>query len=359
MVLGNELRDKKTHLACDKGNKKGICHFVKVLSALTELGLVHPQLLDIDASRGNSKDCAAAIRASINKLKVNNEDVTHKLHGQGTDSGGGGTVENLYRQLALLGMTAPEDEHLIANCCIHSLQTQLKNAVCATFGEGAIDRINVTQMLHSACRLQESLDMDEWRHVLLLSSQFVLSFDTSVVVHDKDEIEAMTAADRNCNTFLQECNRILLFHSKFKKPIVDPDAAYKGTILAKMLQPILTRWWTVGAGASYVFDCYLVLFHACQTVINVCSSISTPNVVASALFSLMKDQETFIDMQLIRCFNKAYINQHLDWLQSCDDLSGALGFCAHHILVRCHLMDFDLYHTLSGRSMSDYQEAVD
>ena len=32
MTLGNEIRNKKVYLACDKGNKKGIGHFVKYLS---------------------------------------------------------------------------------------------------------------------------------------------------------------------------------------------------------------------------------------------------------------------------------------------------------------------------------------
>jgi len=88
--------------------------------------------------------------------------------------------------------------------------------------------------------LQESLDLDEWRHIIFLSSQFVIDYDPAIVVNDETPIEAMSAADRNHNAFYQSYNKILGFHSKFKKPVVDMDAAHKGTILAKMLQPILT-----------------------------------------------------------------------------------------------------------------------
>ena len=86
---------------------------------------------------------------------------------------------------------------------------------------------------------------------------------------------------------------------------------------------------------------------------------SAPNIVASALYSMMKQQETFIDMCLIRSFHKAYINPHFDWLQTCNDLSGALGFAAHHIAVRHCLMEQDLKCLLSRRSFPDCLEAVD
>jgi len=106
MVLGNKLRHKKIYIACYKGNKKGVGHFVKVLSTLNNLGWVNMQLSDIDASRGASEECALAIHASMNKLKANNDDDAHKLYGQGANSGGGGTIENLYRKLQGLSLTA-------------------------------------------------------------------------------------------------------------------------------------------------------------------------------------------------------------------------------------------------------------
>lgn len=127
-----------------------------------------------------------------------------------------------------------------------------------------------------------------------------------------------------------------------------------------MIQPILTRWWTVGSGASYVFDCYLVLFHAAQTVINMCPSGSTANDIASDLFAMMKDQHNFVDMCLVRTFNKAYINPHLRWFQESDDLTATLGFQSHQVAVRYHLMDMDLTNMLlTGRTSNNYHVAIE
>jgi len=140
MILGNDLRNRKMYMSRDKGNKRGVGHFIEVLSHLDDTGLVPTQLLDIDAAGGASKEAAAAIQASMNKLKVHDDDDAHLLCDQATDSGGGVTIKSLCKELHVLGLTAPEVNYLIANCCIHSLQVQLSNAVKATFGEGALDR---------------------------------------------------------------------------------------------------------------------------------------------------------------------------------------------------------------------------
>jgi len=156
-----------------------------------------------------------------------------------------------------LGTCAPE--HLIANCTIHAHQTGLKNAIETAFGRGSLDKINAMQMLHSVYRLQESIDLDEWRHILHKSSVFVSTHDATSVVYDEAVIDKMSAADRHRNVFCQSYNTVLAFHSKFNKVVTDPSSEYKGTMLAKMQQPILSRWWTVGSGASCTFDCYLQL----------------------------------------------------------------------------------------------------
>jgi len=100
MTLGEDLKESKIFIACDKGNKKGVGHFVKVISTWNPLGRdangnrvgkVDTSILDIDASTGKSKDCAKAIQASMNKLKSADNDNTHLLYGQSTDSGGGGS----------------------------------------------------------------------------------------------------------------------------------------------------------------------------------------------------------------------------------------------------------------------------
>jgi len=364
MQLGDTLSGKKTHIACDKGNKKGVGHFVKHLSwwdprqqDANGLLRAQTQLLDIDASRGTSVLCAEAIKASMNKLKLNDDDDTHKLYGQCTDSGGGGALDSLADEMRELGLLSMHN-HLVANCTIHALQLQLRNAVHATFGAGGLDKVNAMQLLHSVCALQESLDLEEWRCMLCKSSLHVNECDPTAAAPEanatatrKEQAQASHKAQ-----FELEFAKVHAFHSKFKTDVVDPDANYHGTMLEKMSQPILTRWWTVGHGASKVFDCYLICFHSCQLIINICGSESSPHKIASTLYSMMKDPETFIDLTLIRCFNKAYLHPHLMWLQESNDLTGALGFQSHQIVIRHHLMKCDLCHIMGG--MPEHTEAV-
>jgi len=356
ILLGNELRGTKIYIAVDKGNKKGVGHFAKCVSSWTRQGQINLKLLDIDAAGGASLECAAGIQASMNKLKDDeNQPNTHLLYGQNTDSGGGGTLESLHLAMEPLGMCAPANQYLIGNCTIHAHQIGLKNAVETTFGSGALDKINAMQLLHSVFRLQESIDLDEWRYILHKSSQFVVDYDPTIV----DTMTPLNAKERNLLQFYQSYNKVLAFHSKFIKRAADPSEEYKGSVLAKMQQPILTRWWTVGSAASYTFDYYLVLYHVCQTIVNIYKSDRTPHGIASDLFAMMSDQENFIDMTLIRSYNKACLNPHLDWLQGSKDLTGHVGFQSHHVAFRYYLMDRNLRQIISsGRSMQDYHEAV-
>ena len=212
-------------------------------------------------------------------------------------------MDSLADELHLLNNVIHDGrQYLVANCCIHSLQNQLSNGVKEALGDGGLGNINAMQLIHTVWDLQESLPLEEWRHMLMRSSEFVHSHRDQ---GDNDDNE-------NYAQFLVNFNEVSAFHSSFKRDVPDPSAKCEGTILAKMLAPILTRWWTVGSAASCAFDYYLQLFHAAQTIINVYSSVSRANKIASALCSLMLDQENFIDLCLIRSFHKRCVNKHLD-----------------------------------------------
>jgi len=296
ILLGNEFHKSEIYMACDKGNKKGVGHFAKCVSKWNREGSINLRLLDVNAAGGSSVECAAATQASMNKLKNDETDQdSHLLYGQNTDSGGGGTLESLHLAMEPLSLCAPASQYLIGNCTIHAHQIGLKNAVETTFGTGALDKINAMQMLHSVYWLQESLDLDKWRCALHKSSQFVADYNPTIV----DTMTPTNAKERNLLQFYRSYNIVLSFHSNFKKVVADPSSKYKGTILAKMQQPTLTRWWTVRSAASYEFDYYLVIYHACQTIINIYKSDRTPHAIASDLFTMLLDQENFIDMTLI------------------------------------------------------------
>jgi len=228
MTLGAIVANKYIYLACDKGNKKGVGHFIKMLSCWnSEAGKVDVRLLDIDALGGTSADCAKAMQSSMKKLAGNNG--IPLLSGQVTDSGGGGVLDSLADEMRLLALLKPKEEHLIANCCIHAAQLMLRNAIYAALGDGGLGNINAMQMLHSVYDLQESLELEEWRHVLCLSNDYVVSFTNNAV----DSDTRLTAAQRNKNDFEEACTKMLTFHTKFKTTPFDLEATkLKGTILA-------------------------------------------------------------------------------------------------------------------------------
>jgi hypothetical protein len=75
-------------LSCDKGNKKGLSHFVKILLWWDKTEKkVQTFVPDIDVSKGTSEGCVEAILHLMKK--ANNTTITLSLKGQTTDSGGG------------------------------------------------------------------------------------------------------------------------------------------------------------------------------------------------------------------------------------------------------------------------------
>ena len=245
----------------------------------------------------------------------------------------------------------------MANCCVHALQLQLNNAVRAALGDGGLDKVNAMQLLHLVYNLQEAVGSKEWRHILVKSSNCVANFDPSLPI--EEPTHAMSVAQQNKLVFEQAFAVVYKYHSKFTIQEDSDENSFKGTILQKPPAPILTRWWTVGAGTSCTFSYYLQLFHAAQTAINVFDSGSSPHIIASSLFGLMKDPENFVDLTLIQCFTRDMsVSPHLDWLQSSDDLSNKLGFQSHNIATRFFLIERDLISLPASDCFKVYSKAV-
>ena len=74
--------------------------------------------LDIDGSFSTSKGAADAIKHS---LQTKLEDVIEFLSGQTTDSGGGGVLESLHKELENVGVANP-NTYVIIPCTLHALQ---------------------------------------------------------------------------------------------------------------------------------------------------------------------------------------------------------------------------------------------
>jgi hypothetical protein len=80
--VGNQIHGaENVFLSCDKGNKKGLSHFMKILSWWDKTEKkVQTFVLDIDANEGTSEGCAEAIQHSMKK--VNKTTITLPLKGQ-------------------------------------------------------------------------------------------------------------------------------------------------------------------------------------------------------------------------------------------------------------------------------------
>ena len=286
MSLGRQLRQDNVPVcfACDKGNKRGVSHFIKFLTWFDVRSMtVRKQLLDIDASDGTSFDCALATKHSL--LKIGQ----CLLSGQCTDSGGGGVLEGLAVKMQQLGLCA--DDYLVGACSTHALQLQLANAVKRVIGKGGLDKRNALQMLHTVHDLQESVDIKEWRHVLGLATQWCLAFDDTT-----DDDHFFVIAYKKVKQLFD-----------FEVVAIDDAAKMLGAMLEKIQAPVLTRWWTVGQGAKCLLRFYLPMLRACQILCNRYKTNSKPNMIASAMFSLTTNDQNLADLALIKCFNASFI----------------------------------------------------
>jgi hypothetical protein len=318
--LGVKVKGLQIFLACDKGNKKGVSHFVKMLSWYDKrtYKVVH-QLLDIDASEGATEDCADGIAASLKKIG------SVRLDGQCTDSGGGGVLDSLHLALETRQLTRPG--YLVASCGLHNLQLSFANPIKKTIGEGGLEKKNLMQLLHSISDLQESMDKEIWQmHVS----------------------KALVFLEANCNTpYIGQTDADRQYAAKWEQ--VKTFRAFDSTLTKKELQrtnykiptPVLTRWSTVGETARVVWSAYLLLLQVSQQVIN--SRVAAKQTkIASGLQPLLLELEIFSDLALVNCFYDYFLCPHFDWMQSATDLTAIPGFQSHNTLLRYFLMVEDL-----------------
>ena len=135
LILSEQIKGKRIFLACDKGNKRGVGHFVKIISYYDrDLTKVNKFVLDIDGSEGTTQDCANAVRASM-KGKLHAD---ARLSGQTTDSGGGGVLDGLAKALLRKDLCVSCDDYKVAPCTLHAIQLTLANPIKACIGEGEL-----------------------------------------------------------------------------------------------------------------------------------------------------------------------------------------------------------------------------
>ena len=320
--LSHELDNRLVFLSCDKGNKKGIDHFVKYLSWIDCTGKLQVHLLDIDGSLGTTEACAKAIDKSLKKLCLNERKILIK--GQTTDSGGGGVLDKLAEELKKIGLCT--EKYSVAACAIHNLQLQLSRPTTKLLGAGGVGKRNVMQLLHGIYDIQGYMD---WKQVIVM-------MDYSQVFHDKwrntDYIPK--AGDRGDEIFAMKWNRVRRFR-EFEE--IKPDERWK-----RCPACILTRWQCVGGAAAYGFKYYLLLVKFTQLCINRYKTDNKINGAASDLQSMLLEVMLYSDTTLLNCFHEGYFKQHMDWMMQSKDLTTVCGFQSHQMAIRYYLMHRDL-----------------
>ena len=286
-MVRSELSDNdiKIYIACDKGNKKGISHFVKYLTYwCKKSGRVRKALLDIDASGGSSAACAEAVDHSLIKIDPPPPGERRKLNGQCTDAGGGGTGASMKSELTKKSRTSPEN-YLTATCSLHALNLCMSNPISKLFGEGGLEKRNALQLIHSAYNLQIG--------------------GGGGMEHQ--EFEAIYTD---------------LFHEKFEG----------------ITCPIMTRWYTVGLGARRVIEEWDRLKIIAKKIRQGYSAESAPNKCASALTSMLAEPALKAHCAFIMGYHEAWWNRQFLWLQSKDEQTRTPGFRSQHMAVRFFVM---------------------
>ena len=303
------------YFSVDKGNKKGnknlakyICWYDKRKDAVTIF------LVDVNCSDESTDEVADATVHSLKRLFPDGENI--RLHGQCTDSGGGGTLHSMARAMHSRNMTS--EHYLVGSCSLHNLQTCLRNAVINVLGEGGTDAngeylMNAMQMLHGAYNLQN------W--------------------HETEELKDLW------------------------KYIVEVEG--ENYEFQKLEEPITTRWWLVGACAASFKVSLLIWEKICKAIRNSAPSGSASSKIASCTANLIQNKVIRCDLELIIVFHTYFLFKHFKFFQRGDPEAGKTpGFISRHIMVRYFLMESDL-HDIDGEkwktheAFRDYVKSLD
>ena len=247
-------------------------------------------LLDIDCTDEHTNNIADALTHSLQRLLPDLNDIS--VRGQCTDSGGGGTKFALAKALEERHISA--QYYLVTTCALHNLQTCLRNAVVNVLGGGGMNDkgeplMNVMQMLHGAYNLQNWQKDEELQQLWAYLSE---------------------AADE-----------------KFKKSE----------------EPIMTRWWLVGACACSFATSLSIWTSICIAIRNRAKPNSASSKIASCTLNLIRFAPIMNDLYLLTAFHCSWLFPHFKYLQLGDDKAGNTpSFQGRNMLVRYYLMDSDI-----------------
>ena len=101
----------------------------------------------------------------------------------------------------------------------------------------------------------------------------------------------------------------------------------------KMEEPVLTRWWTVGACACLFLESLHQWRQICRAIRNSAPSGSASNKIASCTLNLMESPQIMNDLHLLTAFHTSFLFPHFKYLQLGDeDARNTPSFQARHLL---------------------------
>ena len=221
------------------------------------------------------------------------DDFCFKLRGQCIDSDGGGTLFALATKIKECNLQLAHN--LISSCTLHNLQTGLRHAVINILGDGGTDdgehKLNMMQMLHGCYNLQNWHELDELKEIWTYISE-------------------------------KECAYL-----EFRK----------------LEEPVLSRWWLVGACATSFKECKVVWEKICTAIRNSSPSASACNKIASCTVNLIQKPVIMNDLELMIGFHTGFVFPHFQFLQIGDPKTGGTpSFLGRHCTLRYYLMLIDI-----------------
>ena len=299
------------YVTCDKGSseKRGQQNslFPKLLTwYCSATDKIEEMLLDLDRAVSKSSSAAEAVVYSLERLiKLSDYSLHLTIMGVFTDSGGGGTLESLLKEIRdeLIGndFISLHPNATFVGCSLHNLQSCLRNMVRICFDEGVTHEIdNKIVYKKNAMQLMNGLG-DVFNY---LDLEFIKSIWNTTIIKMNTE-------------------------KKFK--VFKP--------------PTLTRWWTLGVSCDNLSPWWEVW----QQVLHNCSKMSQ-NQIPATVIKIMKSTRELMIIAEIRCdiefflaVHNSFIFPHFSFLQKGDPLTkNKPGFQSRLITVCFFLMLQDL-----------------
>ena len=102
----------------------------------------------------------------------------------------------------------------------------------------------------------------------------------------------------------------------------------------KLEEPIVTRWWLVGACACSFKDSIGMWQRICRAIRNSAPSGTASSKIASCTLNLMTNKAILNDLELLVAFHSFFLFPHFKFLQDGDkECGGTPSFIARHMTV--------------------------